>query len=79
MSTTDPVCFVNKAPGLNPASYSPGAITGLILYIPLIAYALRKVLPRVSRGHAVGAVALGAAIHAGVMLLAANPSLIPSP
>jgi Protein of unknown function with HXXEE motif len=61
------------------ATYSPGAITGLILYIPLVAYALRKVVPRVSRGLAVRAVALGTAIHAGIILLAANPSLITSP
>ena len=61
------------------ATYSPGAITGLILYIPLVAYALRKVIPHVSSGLGVRAVALGAAIHAGVILLAANPSLIPSP
>jgi hypothetical protein len=61
------------------ATYSPGAITGLILYIPLVAYALQNVIPRVSRGLAVRAAALGAAIHAVVILLAANPSLIPSP
>ena len=61
------------------ATYSPGAITSLIFYIPLVVCAFRQALPRVSRGLAVRAVALGAVIHAGVMLLAANSSLIPSP
>jgi len=61
------------------ATYSPGTVTAALLYVPLVVYALRRVLPRVSRGLAIRAVILGAAIHAGVLLLAANPSLIPSP
>ena len=61
------------------ATYSPGTVTAALLYVPLVIYALRRVLPHVSRGVAMRAVALGAAIHAGVFLLAANPSLIPSP
>ena len=61
------------------ATYSPGTVTAALLYVPLVVYALRRVLPQVSRGLAIRAVALGAAIHAGVFLLAANPSLIPSP
>jgi hypothetical protein len=61
------------------AAYSPGTVTAAVLYVPLVVYALRRVLPHVSRGLAVGAVVLGATIHAGVFLLAANPSLIPSP
>ena len=61
------------------ATYSPGTFTAALLYVPLVVYALRRVLPHVSRGLAMRAVALGAAIHAGVFLLAANPSLIPSP
>ena len=61
------------------ATYSPGTVTAALLYVPLVVYALRRVLPHVSRGLAMRAVALGAAIHAGVFLLAANPSLIPSP
>ena len=60
-------------------TYSPGAVTAALLYVPLVVYALWRVLPHVSRGLAMRAVALGAAIHAGVFLLAANPSLIPSP
>ena len=59
-------------------TYSPGSITAAILYIPLVAYAVRQVLPWVSRGLALRAAVLGAAIHAGVMLLAANPSLLPA-
>ena len=61
------------------ATYSPGTVTAALLYVPLVVYALRRVLPHVSRGLAMRAVALGAAIHAGVFLLAANPSLIPWP
>ncbi len=60
-------------------TYSPGTVTAAFLYVPLVVYALRQVLPHVSRGLAVRAAALGAAIHAGVLLLAANPSFIPSP
>jgi hypothetical protein len=60
-------------------AYSPGTVTAAILYVPLVVYAFRRVLPHVSRGLALRAVALGAGIHAGVLLLAANPSLIPSP
>jgi hypothetical protein len=58
-------------------TYSPGSITAAFLYVPLVLYAFRQVLPRVTRGLALGAAALGAAIHAGVMLLAAHPSLLP--
>ena len=61
------------------ATYSPGAVTSLVFYIPLVVYALRQALPLVSRGVAICAGALGAAIHAGVMLMAANPLLIPLP
>jgi hypothetical protein len=57
-------------------SYSPGSITAAFLYLPLILYAFRQVLPRIARGAALWAVALGAAIHAGVMFLAAHPSLL---
>jgi hypothetical protein len=60
-------------------TYSPGTVTAAFLYVPLVAYALRQVLPHVNRTVAVRAAALGAAVHAGVVLLAANPSLIPSP
>lgn len=61
------------------STYSPGTVTAVLLYVPLVVYAFRRVLPHVSRGLAMRAVALGAGIHAGVFLLAANPSLIPSP
>jgi hypothetical protein len=61
------------------ATYSPGTVTAAVLYVPLVVYALRRVLPHVSRVLAVRAVALGAVIHAGVFVLAANPSLIPVP
>jgi Protein of unknown function with HXXEE motif len=61
------------------ATYSPGAASAAFLYVPLVVYALRRVLPHTSRGLAVGAAVLGVAIHAGVLLLAANPSLIASP
>jgi hypothetical protein len=54
-------------------SYSPGSITAAVLYLPLVIYALRQVLPQLTRGLALRAAALGAAIHAGVMLLAARP------
>lgn len=60
-------------------TYSPGTVTAAFLYVPLVVYALQQVLPHLSRGLAVRAAALGAAIHAGILLLAANPSLIPSP
>jgi uncharacterized membrane protein required for colicin V production len=60
-------------------SYSPGTVTAVFLYVPLVVFALRRILPYVSRSVAFRAAALGAAIHAGVILLAANPSLIPSP
>ena len=60
-------------------TYSPGTITAAFLYVPLVVFALRRVLPYVRRRVAVRAAGLGAAIHAGVILLAANPSLIPSP
>lgn len=61
------------------ALYSPGSVTAVLLYVPLVVYAPRRVLPHVSRGLAMRAVALGAAMHAGALVLAANPSLIPSP
>ena len=60
-------------------TYSPGTVTAAFLYVPLIVFALRGILPYVSRSVAVRAAALGAAIHAGVILLAANPLLTPSP
>ena len=60
------------------ATWSPGTVTAALLYVPLVVYALRRVLPHVRRGLAARAVALGAAFHAGVFLLAANPSLIPT-
>jgi hypothetical protein len=60
-------------------TYSPGTVTAAFLYIPLVVFVLRRVLPHISRSVAVRAAALGAAIHAGVILVAANPSLIPSP
>ena len=55
-------------------TYSPGSITAAFLYLPLALYAFRQVLPRIARGTALRAVALGVAIHAGVMLLAAQLS-----
>ena len=60
-------------------TYSPGTVTAVFLYVPLVVYVLQRVLPHVRRGLAVRAAALGATIHAGVLLLAANPSLIRSP
>jgi hypothetical protein len=57
-------------------TYSPGTVTAVFLYVPLVVYALRQVLPYLRRGVAVRAVALGAAIHAGVLLLVAYSSLI---
>jgi uncharacterized membrane protein required for colicin V production len=60
-------------------SYSPGTVTAVFLYVPLVVFALRRILPYLSRGVAFRAATLGAAIHAGVILLAANLSLIPSP
>jgi hypothetical protein len=60
-------------------TYSPGTVTAAFLFVPLVIVALRRVLPYVSRGASIRAAALGAAIHAGVILVAANPSLIPSP
>ena len=60
-------------------TYSPGTVTAAFLYIPLVVFALRRILPWISRSVAVRAAALGVVIHAGVILLAANPSLIPSP
>lgn len=55
-------------------SYSPGSITAALLYLPLSAYAIREVLPRISRGLALRAAGLGVVIHAGAMLLAAHPA-----
>jgi len=60
-------------------TYSPGTVTAAFLYVPVVVSALRRILPYVSRSVAVRAATLGAAIHAGVFLLVANPSLIPSP
>ena len=60
-------------------TYSPGTVTAAFIYVPLVVFALRRILPYVSRSVAVRAAALGVAIHAVVILLAANPSLIPSP
>jgi hypothetical protein len=59
-------------------TYSPGSITAVFLYLPLVLYAFRQVLPRITRGAGLRAVALGAAIHVGVVLLAAHPSLVPT-
>ena len=59
-------------------SYSPGSITAALLYLPLVLYASRQVRERVPSGLALLAVGLGAAIHAGVMLLASHPSLLPA-
>ena len=53
-------------------TYSPGSVTAALLYLPLVLYAFRQGLPRVTRGLALRAVALGAAIHAGVMLMVAQ-------
>ena len=61
------------------ATYSPGSVTAAVLYIPLVVYAVRRVLPHLVRSQAIRAVVLGAAIHFGVFLVAANPSFIPSP
>ena len=55
-------------------TYSPGSITAAFLYVPLVLYAFRQVLPRIARGTALRAVVLGAAIHAGAMFLAAQPA-----
>jgi hypothetical protein len=60
-------------------TYSPGTVTAAFLYVPLVVFALRRILPHVSRRVAVRAAALGAVIHAGVILLVANRSFIPSP
>ena len=57
-------------------TYSPGSITAAFLYLPLAIYAFRQTLPRITRGLALRAVGLGAAIHAGVMALAAYLSLL---
>ena len=57
-------------------TYSPGSITAAFLYLPLVLYAFRQVLPRIARGTALWAVGLGAAIHAGVMFLAAHLSVL---
>lgn len=54
-------------------TYSPGSITAAFLYLPLVIYAFRQVLPRIARGIALWAGGLGAAIHAGAMFLAAHP------
>ena len=56
-------------------TYSPGSITAAFLYLPLVLYAFRQVLPRIARGIALRAVGLGAAIHAGVTFLAAYSSV----
>jgi hypothetical protein len=58
-------------------TYSPGSITAAFLYLPLVLYAFRQVLPRIARGAALWAVGLGAAIHVGVMFLAAHSSVLP--
>jgi hypothetical protein len=57
-------------------TYSPGSITAALLYLPLVVYAFRQVLPRIGRGIALWAVGLGAAIHSGVMFLAAHASVV---
>lgn len=59
--------------------YSPGTVTAAFLHVPVVVVALRRILPHLRRSVAVRAATLGAAIHAGVIFVAANPSLIPSP
>ena len=59
------------------STYSPGSITAAFLYIPLVLYAFRQVLPRITRGMALRAVGLGVAIHASAMFLAGHPSVLP--
>ena len=54
-------------------SYSPGSVTAALLYLPLATYAIREMLPRMTRGLALRAAGLGVAIHAGATLLAAYP------
>ena len=58
-------------------TFSPGSITAAFLYLPLALYAFRQVLPRIARGMALRAVGLGVAVHAGVMFLAADLSVLP--
>ena len=45
-------------------SYSPGTITGLLLYIPLSAFLLRSFAGRLSRPVFAGAVLVGVLVHA---------------
>ena len=57
-------------------TYSPGSVTAALLYVPLVVYALRQILPWISRGLAMRAGMLGAAIHGSVMLLVTHPSVL---
>ena len=53
------------------ATYSPGCVTAAFLYVPLVVYTLRRVVPHIGHGLAVRAAALGAVVHAGVLFLVA--------
>jgi hypothetical protein len=52
------------------ASYSPGLVSGLLLWIPLGAYTLRRALAETSRRAFWGAVVWGLALHALVTFTA---------
>ena len=51
-------------------SYSPGLFTGLLLWVPLGAYALRRAYGVWSRGAYFASIAFGLALHAAVTLAA---------
>lgn len=51
-------------------SYSPGTVTGLVLYIPLSVVVLRSSAGRLSRAGFAGAVVFGVLVHAAATLLA---------
>jgi hypothetical protein len=52
------------------ATYSPGTLSGVLLYLPLSAWILRRMHRRLPRSTFVGAIVAGIALHAGVALLA---------
>lgn len=52
------------------SSYSPGLVTGLLLYLPIGSFALHRGLQQLSTRVFARAVFLGAAIHAAVALIA---------
>jgi hypothetical protein len=51
-------------------SYSPGLITGVVFYLPLAGLVLLRASSQAQRGAFAGGIAVGAALHAAVFVIA---------